>query len=492
MKLNQSLSFNDILMEPRFSTISSRKQISLKTKLTKNISLNLPLISSPMDTLTNDKMAIAMATNGGLGIIHRYNTIEEQCNMIKSVKRYLSFVIESPYTVNKSIMISHLKLLINKLNVWSYLVIDNDNKLYGIITKRDIESYNLKNKFDDSIDSYELVENHMTPLEKIIYINNNDVTRSNAIEIMSTNKIEKLPIIDENKNIVGLITFNSLYDYEKNKHNYTLDKNGKLQVGAAVGIIGDYLDRAISLYNAGCDILCVDVANGYNENVKNAISKIKENIPEIDIMAGNVCNANGYEFLCKLGVDCIRIGIGCGSICTTRLVTGCGKGQFSAIMECRNIARKYGVSMISDGGHCGSDGNIAKALIAGCDAMMLGNTLSATDETPGTIIYRNGKRVKYYRGMASVSAMISKGEMTNNDNIDYLGHSQSSEGVVMEVEVKGPVRDILIRISNSLKSSMSYQGFATIKELRDNENDIEFCMQTPIGLQETTTRGKLV
>jgi IMP dehydrogenase len=223
--------------------------------------------------------------------------------------------------------------------------------------------------------------------------------------------------------------------YEMHKNKYSLDENNKLLVGAAIGIIDDYLERANALINAGCNILCIDVANGYNEKVAKIIKELKilYNDRNISIMAGNVCSADGFEFLCQAGADCIRVGIGNGSICSTRLVTGVGSGQFTALQQCRIIARKYNVGMISDGGHLGKDGNIAKALTIGSSAMMLGKTLAATDETPGRIINRNNKRVKYYRGMASAMAMVSKAELSKK----VYNDTQNPEGVDMEIEIKG-------------------------------------------------------
>ena len=227
--------------------------------------------------------------------------------------------------------------------------------------------------------------------------------------------------------------------YEMNKNKYSLDNNNKLLVGAAIGIVDDYLERAKALVDAGCNIICIDVANGYNEKVATIIKEIKNLFSnKISIMAGNVCNADGFEFLCNAGADCIRVGIGNGSICSTRLVTGIGSGQFTALQQCREVARKYNVGMISDGGHLGKDGNIAKALVVGSSAMMLGKTLAATDESPGRIINRNNKRVKYYRGMASAMAMVSKAELSNKEYND----TQNPEGVDMEIEIKGPVKKI--------------------------------------------------
>lgn len=475
--IQESLSFDDVLIEPRYSNIQSRKSIDIESRLTKNISLNLPLISSPMDTITGSEMAIQMAINGGLGIIHRYNTIEQQTDMIKKVKRYLSFIIENPYTICCLETVSKLldRIKIDKVN--SYIVVDINGLFIGLVTKRDLAAHLISGKSNNIFIS-DIMNQDIITVEE-------DITRDEAIKIMNQHKIEKLPVIVGGE-VKGLIIYKNLLEYAKNKDRYSLDLNGKLLVGASVGIVDDYLERSKALVEAGCNILCVDVANGFNEKVKTVIQELKE--LNVDIMAGNVCNPQGFEFLCQAGADCIRVGIGNGSICSTRLVTGVGSGQFTSLMKCREIARKYNVGMISDGGHLGKDGNIAKAFIVGSDVMMLGKTLAATDETPGNIIYRNNRRVKCYRGMASAMAMISKAEMTNKE---YNG-SQNPEGADIEVEIKGPVSEILQRIESSIKSTMSYVGCVNTEKLREVEKDIVYNRQSIGVMSETSIRGKMM
>lgn len=475
--IQESLSFDDVLIEPRYSNIDSRKNIKIKSNLTKNISLYLPLISSPMDTITESEMAINMATNGGLGIIHRYNTIDQQVNMVKNVKRHLSFIIEKPYTVYENETIDTLLNKIKQTKVQSYLVVNIDEVLVGIITKRDLNVH-LVSGNKNTLHVSEI-------MTKDLITSNVDITRDEALKIMNLHKIEKLPIINGD-NSIGLISYKSLMAYELNKDKYSLDSKGQLLVGASIGIVDDYFERASALVEAGCNILCVDVANGYNEKVKNVIKELKQ--LNVDIMAGNVCNPEGFEFLCLAGADCIRVGIGNGSICSTRLVTGVGSGQFSSLMKCRQIARLYKVGMISDGGHLGKDGNISKAFIVGSDAMMLGKTLAATDETPGNIIYRNNRRVKCYRGMASAMAMVSKAEMTNKE----YNSSQNPEGADIEVEIKGPVADVLQRIESSIKSTMSYVGCINTEALREVEEKIIYNRQSIGVMSETSIRGKMM
>ena len=474
-----TLSFDDVLISPRHSNIESRKTISLKTRLTSKISLNVPLISSPMDTITEDKMAIEMALNGGLGIIHRYNTIEQQVDMVNKVKRYLSYIITNPYTILETETVQDLLNKIKEHNVYSYLVTDEKNTLIGIVTKRDLNAHTIAGN-SNNIKITEI----MTPQIKIQSIYNGKFTRQEVIDLMNLYKIEKVPIIDIDYKIQGMILYKNLMDYEMNKNTYSLDQQNRLLVGASVGIIGDYYERAQKLVEAGINILCIDVANGFNQTVYNVIQKLK--ILNVDIMAGNVCNPEGFDFLCRAGADCIRVGIGNGSICSTRLVTGVGSGQFTALMQCREISRKYNVSMISDGGHLGKDGNIAKAFVVGSSAMILGKTLAATDETPGRIINRNNRRVKYYRGMASAMAMASKAEISKQEYND----NQNPEGVDMEIEIKGPVKNIVKRIESSIKSTMSYIGCKDTDSLRNIEKDIIYYRQSAGVMSETSIRGK--
>lgn len=465
----QSYSFNDILVNPSYSSCNSRKDISLKTKLTKNITLNLPIISSPMDTVTETDMAITLALHGGLGIIHRYQTIQNQCDMVEKVKRHLGNIIENPYTINENFVIDDYHKYVNKYNVKCFIVVNEKNKVSGIITKRDI----LINKFHNKKFIHEI----MTPIKKLIYISKFDI--SEIISLFKNHKIDKIPIINENLHLKGLVLLKHLS--ETNEIS-SLDNNNKLLVGAAIGIKDDFLERAEKLIQCGTNILCLDTANGYNENVKIAIQSIKSRFPEIPLMVGNVCTAEGYHFLCKAGADCIRVGVGGGSICSTRLNTGIGNCQFSALLECSAISKKWNVPMISDGGHTGLDGNKFKALTTGASCVMLGKTLAGTTESPGNIIYKNGKRYKYYRGMASNYANLSKNEKLGLEYTKNL----NIEGVEGEIEYKGSVTDVLIRLKNNICSGMSYLGCNSITQLHNS--DITYSIITSNGFSETKTR----
>lgn len=470
-EIKESYSFDDILIEPRYSNIKSRSDISLKTRLSDKIMLNIPIISSPMDTVTEDFMAIEMAMSGGLGVIHRFQSIESQVKMIKNVKRHLSNMIRNPYTINYKCT---LEELLSKYDISGIMVVDENKKFVGIVSKRDIEVHQV---IGGSMDI--LVKDIMTPLERVKYVRKYDIME--ILSIYKQYKVEKVPILGDDNSIIGLVVLKNLLYFYKNKDIALLDSSGRLVVGGAIGI-NDYMERGRELVKVGVDLLCIDIANGYNEMMYNAIVELKREFPSVTIMAGNVCTRDGFEFLCKAGADCIRVGIGNGSICSTRIQTGIGVCQFSALMECSKIAKQYNVTMISDGGHCGKVGNKFKALAVGSGCVLLGKSLAGTKESPGNIIYKSGKRFKYYRGMASMYANLSKQERTGGD----VNKNFYVEGIEGEVEYKGNVVDELNRICNGMRSGMSYLGVRTISEL--HEIEVVFNKITSSGLNETLTR----
>jgi len=424
-----------------------------------------------MDTVTEDFMAIEMAMSGGLGIIHRFQSIESQVKMIKNVKRHLSNMIRNPYTINYKCT---LQELLSKYNISGIMVVDENKKFVGIVSKRDIEVHQV---IGGSMDI--LVKDMMTPLERVKYVRKYDITE--IMNIYKQYKVEKVPILGDDNSIIGLVVLKNLLYFYKNKDIASLDSGGRLVVGGAVGI-NDYMERGRELVKVGVDLLCIDIANGYNEMMYNAIIELKKEFPSVTIMVGNVCTRDGFEFLCKAGADCIRVNIGGGSICTTRIQTGIGVCQFSALMECSKVAKDYNVTMISDGGHCGKVGNKFKALAVGSGCVLLGKSLAGTKESPGNIIYKSGKRFKYYRGMASMYANLSKQERTGGD----VNKNFYVEGIEGEVEYKGNVIDEINRICNGMRSGMSYLGVRTISEL--HEIEVVFNKITSSGLNETLTR----
>ena len=515
MELGQSYCFDDVLMEPLYSTIVSRSHISLDSNIGtngRNLILKTPLISSPMDTVTEKDMAIKMALCGGLGIIHRFMDIDEQVSHVTKVKRFLQYVITEPYTVTLDTTLDEIEHMSNLYNVFSFCIVDpKTNKFQGLITHRDLEYMHYKhnqmdtpnkgnkgnkgNKINKVRDFDSIIDKAYVTLDSSI-LESLDNTIKVAKELMLQNKIEKIPIITLDGTLSGLITLKNIRHYENNKSKACIDANGALCVGAAIGIVGDYLQRLDALIIAGADLICIDVANGFNENVINVIRVIRSKYPEIVLMAGNVCNWQGYEALCstQLDIDCIRIGVGNGSICTTRLETGIGKGQFSAVSECFRYkvisSSMYKPNIICDGGSLGKTGNKVKAIACGASAIILGRTLASTEESPGQIIYRNGKRFKYIRGMASTMANLSKQEKTEGSK--KLKTNFTSEGVDGEQELSGSVSDLIEQLNGGIKSGLSYLGCKDIVEVHDKSarNEIKFNLVTSIGMTETGIRVK--
>lgn len=530
--------FDDVLLEPLLSNITTRSSISLAANIATNgrsLILKTPLISSPMDTVTEKDMAIKMALNGGIGIIHRYMSIDDQVSQVKQVKRFLQYVITHPYTVTSTTTYDELITTHDKYEVSSFCVVDSQisNNLIGIITKRDIEYMrhyigdSVGDSVGDSTTAQDIIttpEHHATPhtinqfitSKSLITINitspsdishtnsNLDTLLKTAKSLMLEHKIEKIPLIyTENPSglpsglgkLAGLITLKNIRHYENNKSKACIDGNGALCVGAAIGIIDDWELRLSSLVNEGVDLICIDVANGFNTNVIETIRKIRSKYPKLVLMAGNVCNWQGYAAMCTVDIDCMRIGVGNGSICTTRLETGIGKGQFSAVSECFDFCMKgtapFKAHLICDGGSLGKTGNKVKALACGAIAVMLGRTLASTEESPGQTIFRNGKRFKYVRGMASTMANLSKQEKTIG-NHKKLNTKFTAEGVDGEQELTGSVEDVIEQINGGIKSGLSYLGCETIQQLhgKRQNGEIRFNLVTTIGMSETGIRVK--
>jgi IMP dehydrogenase len=540
MELGSSLCFDDVLMEPLYSDISTRRDISLETNIATNnrkLILKTPLISSPMDTVSETEMAIKMALCGGLGIIHRYMSVDEQVSQVVKVKRFLQYIIKNPYRVLPDMNLVDIENLIAQYGVSTFCVVDSmeSNRLIGILTHRDIENmkYNLGGEFGqrygyhDSnqnwIDTHPpnkheiLVQNNMTMIGDgisnglVITITMEgeietvpETVLQRAKQLMMDRRIEKIPIVSSgssnsaDRKLLGLITLKNIRHWENNKSKACIDANGALCVGAAIGIIGDYMERLEELVKAGVDLICIDVANGFNSNVIDITRDIRAKYPLLPLMVGNVCNWQGYEALAMLDIDCIRVGVGNGSICTTRLETGIGKGQFSAVAECfRFKTVNYKLPhIICDGGSLGKTGNKVKALACGASAIMLGRTLASTEEAPGQIIYRNGRRFKYIRGMASTMANISKQEKVSNGNgtnsNKKIKTDFTAEGVDGEQELSGSVADLIEQINGGLKSGLSYLGCKNITQVHEKniKNEIRFNIVSSIGMTENGIRVK--
>jgi len=461
-----ALTYDDVLIVPKKSTLYSRSEVNTRTRLTKKINLNIPIVSSNMDTVTESEMAIALARLGGIGIIHRFMTVEENVEEIKRVKRAQNFVIKEPYCINPNMTVGEAKNFAREKQVSGFLVVDEIGHLLGLVTNRDL-------KFAQD---FALIMHIMTPREKLI-VGDKDTTLDVAKEKFSLLKIEKLPLVDENNKIKGLITAGDIL----NKAEYPLaniDDKGQLIVGASIGVKGDYLERAQEVIRAGTDVLVVDIAHGHSNLMFAAVKKLREKFSDIQIIAGNIATAQAAKDLCEAGVDAIKVGVGPGTICITRIVTGCGVPQLSAVMEAARIAKSYGVPVIADGG-IQKSGDIVKAIGAGADTVMLGGLLAGTTESPGTVMVRGDKKYKVCRGSASF-AIAQRRKTVNQENkkLDEI----VPEGVESVVPYKGHLAEIVGQLIGGLKSGMSYTNSKTIAEAKDNT---QFVRITANGQRES-------
>lgn len=470
MNIREGLTFDDVLLVPKRSPIVSRTQTDLKTRLSRNLLLNTPLVSANMDTITEFEMAIALAREGGIGIIHRFMTIEDQVEQVLKVKRSESVVIEQPYTIKSTLTVDDANKSMNEYGISGLLVEDEEKKLAGIITRRDITF-----EKDRTLKVCEL-------MSKDVITANSGITTEEAKEILHKHRIEKLPVIDGNRNIAGLITSKDILKMEKYPHA-SKDKKGRLLVGAAVGVKGDFLERTESLLEAGADTIVVDIAHGHSDNALNAVHLIKKAFPMCELIAGNVATGEGARDLIKAGVDAVKVGVGSGSICITRVVTGSGVPQLTAVIDSVKVAAEYNIPVISDGG-IRTSGDATKALAAGASTVMVGSLLGGTDESPGKTLVKNGKKFKMYRGMASFYASLGRkyreeGQQVvdSQDLNDYV-----PEGVEAMVPYKGSVVEIIRQLVGGLRSGLSYCGAKTILQMQHNADFIKI---SPAGFKES-------
>lgn len=463
---DDALTFDDVLLKPQPSVIRSRKEVNTAAVLTKKLKINYPLVSAPMDTVTEANMAIALAREGAVGIIHRFMTIEEQVREILKVKRSEGIVIEKPYTIEPSNTVDDFKKLVERYRVSGLLVTDKTNRLLGIITRKDVLFESEEKK----------VKEVMTPRRRTITARAG-VSIEEAKGLLKAHKLEKLPLLDDQGKIAGLITSRDIAGIE-NSPLASKDKKGRLICGIAVGV-KDYKERVPKLIEAGADFITIDVANGYSASVIDAVKYIKGEYG-VELIAGNVATSQGTEALAVAGADCVKIGIGSGSSCITRLVAGVGVPQLGAVMESVEAASRYDVPIMSDGGVRRS-GDLVKALAAGASTVMMGNLFAGTEESSGMTIMRTGRKYKTYRGMASHSAFLSKmvkeGVLDEEEVEDYV-----SEGVEGIVEYKGTVSDVVKQLVGGLRSGMSYLGAKNIKELQKNA---VFVRLTDAGITES-------
>lgn len=455
--IEKKLTFDDVLLVPRKSSILP-KEVDCSTQLTKKISLNIPVMSAAMDTVTESDMAIALARQGGIGVIHKNLSIEEQALMVDKVKRYESGMIRNPITLDENKTVRDAKQLMERYSIGGLPVLSN-NKLVGIITKRDI-------RFESNLDT--LVKDRMTSknLITVTSIESND----QAKEILQKHRIERLLVVDENNNLDGLITVKDLTKKEEFPYS-TKDKNGRLRVAAAISVRDNWKQRISALVEVGVDAIVVDTAHGHSQFVLDLVSEIKNEFPNLDLIAGNVATPEATEDLIKSGADCVKIGIGAGSSCTTRIIAGVGVPQLSAVIDCAEIGFKYDIPIIADGGIRYS-GDVAKSLAAGANVVMLGGMLAGMDESPGETIVYEGRRYKSYRGMGSLAAMKEGGgERYFQQEKDEL--KLVPEGIEGMVPFRGPVNNAIFQLIGGLKSSMGYCGAKNLKSFHKNKKFIE-------------------
>ena len=475
--LYEALTFDDVLLIPAYSSVLP-KETTTASRLTKTITLKIPLVSAAMDTVTESGLAIALARAGGIGIIHKNLTIEEQAREVARVKRYESGIIRNPFTLYEDATMQDALDLMLRHSISGIPVIarptsehDTDMKLKGIVTNRDLR---IKPELDAKIANIMTSRNLITARE--------DVDLEQAEKILLTHKIEKLLITDNDGNLKGLITFK---DIQKRKQfpNACKDSQGHLRVGAAVGIRGNTLERVKALVHAGVDVVAVDTAHGHSKAVIEMVQSIKSLYPELQVIAGNVATPEAVRDLVAAGADCVKVGIGPGSICTTRIVAGVGMPQLTAIVNCAEEAIKTNTPIIADGGVKYS-GDIAKALAAGADSVMIGSIFAGTDESPGETILYEGRKFKAYRGMGSLGAMSEPEGSSDRYFQDATSESKKyvPEGIEGRIPAKGKLYEVVYQLIGGLKSAMGYCGVTNIEELKVNTR---FVRITSAGLRES-------
>jgi len=467
-KIYDSLTFDDVLLKPTSSSILP-KNVNTKTLLTKSVSLEIPIISAAMDTVTESQMAIAMAQSGGIGSIHKNMKIEEQMDEVRKVKKFESGIVVNPVTISKDKKLKDALDLMLKNKISGIPVVEKNNKLVGILTNRDVRFFsNSEIKVEDLMTK----QNLQTVRE--------DVDMEKAKQILHKFRIEKLIVVDKDYKCVGLIT---VKDIEKARKypNACKDTKGRLCVAAAVDAGDQGIERAEGLIEVDTDVLILDTAHGHSKNVIDTVKKIKKKSNYTQIIAGNIATKEGAKALIDVGADAIKVGMGPGSICTTRMVAGVGVPQLSAILEVSEITKKSNIPLIADGGIKYS-GDIAKAIAAGADTIMIGSLLAGTDESPGEVYLYQGRSYKSYRGMGSISAMLKGSAERYFQDINIDIQKLIPEGVEGQVPYKGPVSIVLNQLIGGLRSSMGYTGNENIKKMKTN---CEFIKITTSGLKES-------
>ena len=463
------LTFDDVLLIPAYSEVLP-KEVELKTKFTRNITLNVPFVTAAMDTVTEASMAIAIAREGGIGVIHKNMSIEEQAHQVAIVKRAENGMIYDPVTIRRGSTVKDALELMHDYHIGGIPVVDDDNKLVGIVTNRDLR---FERRMDKKIDEVMTKENLVTTHQQTDLVA--------AAQILQENKIEKLPVVDKNNRLVGLITYKDITK-AKDKPMACKEEKGRLRVAAGVGVTTDTMDRAKALVEAGVDAIVIDTAHGHSKGVVEKLKQVKKAFPQLDVVVGNVATGEAAKYLVDNGADAVKVGIGPGSICTTRVVAGVGVPQLSAVYDVYSALQGTGVPLIADGGLRYS-GDIVKALAAGGSCVMIGSLVAGTEESPGETIIFNGRKFKSYRGMGSLEAM----EQKNGSRDRYFQNDVRDvkklvpEGIAGRVPYKGTVQEVIYQLTGGLRSGMGYCGAPSIERL----HDAKFTRITNAGVMES-------
>ena len=475
-KLKQkALTFDDVLLLPSYSDFLP-SDANTESKLSKNISLKIPLISAAMDTVTESSMAIALAEAGGIGIIHKNNSIKEQASLVRSVKKYESGIVRDPVTINSKKSIGELKQLTSELSISGMPVVD-DGDLQGIVTSRDF-------RYAENMESD--VSTIMTPLEKLVTVKEG-VSQTEVMQLMYKNRIEKVLVLDDEDKLSGLVTMRDIENTAKNPVA-TKDDFGRLIVGAALGTDKDTFDRAEALFNEGVDVLVIDSAHGHSKNVIETIKAVKQKFPSVDVIGGNIATADAAIELVKAGADAVKVGMGPGSICTTRIIAGIGVPQISAIFDVSTALKNTEVAVIADGGIRFS-GDIAKAIAAGADSVMLGSLFAGTEEAPGKVELFQGRSFKTYRGMGSIGAMTEREDANRYMQEDVAADKLVPEGIEGRVPYKGLVLNVVNQLIGGLRQSMGYIGCKNISEMHKKSQFVEI---TNAGMTESHVHDVMI
>ncbi len=451
----QGLTYDDVLLVPNYSNVLPR-EVDISVQLTPTLKLNVPILSAAMDTVSEYRMAIALAREGGIAMLHKNMTIEEQAEQVRLVKRSESGMIVDPVTLGADATVQDARNLMKKHKIGGIPIVDKPGKLVGIVTNRDLRfEMEMSRKLGDIMTKENLVTGKQ------------GTNLVQAEEILQTYKVEKLPIVDESYKLVGLITFKDI-EKKMNFPNACKDEMGRLRVGAAVGVTADTMDRVDALINAGVDIITVDTAHGHSQGVLNTVNAIKKKYSELNVIGGNIATRAAAEALADAGADVVKVGVGPGSICTTRVVTGVGVPQLSAVMEVSEFCKERGIGLVADGG-IKQTGDIPKAIAGGADVVMMGSMFAGVDESPGETIIYESRKYKSYRGMGSIGAMKQGSKDRYFQDVEDDLKKLVPEGIEGRVPFKGFLNEVVHQMSGGIKAAMGYCGAATIDELKKAE-----------------------